>query len=81
MTNMERYRGIFRNVFNVEDDVLNDSFTFKDTDIWDSMSHITLISELEEAFNVMFKTEDILHYGSFSHGIEILTSYGVDFGE
>ena len=79
MTNEARYRGIFRDIFGVPDSALNETFTFKDVKAWDSMTHLTLINELETAFDVMFETEDVLHFGGFENGRRILEKYGVDF--
>jgi acyl carrier protein len=62
----------------VEEDELNQDFTFKDREEWDSMSHMTLISSLEDEFDIMFDTEDILNYGSFENGINIVRKYGVE---
>jgi acyl carrier protein len=45
---------------------------------WDSVAHLSLISELEDAFDVMLDADDILHYGSYEHGKEILKRYGVE---
>ena len=79
MNNMKKYKEVFCNVLEVTEDVLDETFTFHDVEAWDSMAHFTLINELEDAFDVMFDTEDILHYGSFLNGIEILKRYGVEF--
>ena len=79
MNNKETYNKIFKDVFGVDDSVLNNSFTFKDIAAWDSLTHLTLISELEDAFDVMFETSDILHYGGYLNGMEILKKYGVNF--
>lgn len=79
MSNDEKYLQIFKDIFNVDESELNENFTFKDVDSWDSLTHLTLISELEETFDVMFETEDILHYGGFLNGKEILKKYGIDF--
>lgn len=79
MDNLDRYKRVFTEVFNVEEDRLDDSFTFADVEEWDSFTHLTLISELEAEFDVLFETEDILHYGGYLNGIEILKKYGVDF--
>lgn len=81
MSNLERYKEIFGNVFSVAEDQLNETFTFANIEFWDSISHLTLISELEEAFDVFFETEDILHFGGYENGIEILKKYGVSFDE
>lgn len=79
MTNLESYRSIFRNTFEVEDDALNDGFTFQDVEAWDSLAHLTLIGELEDTFDIMLETDDILHFGGFENGIRILEKHGVDF--
>ena len=79
MRNKEQYAQIFKDIFGVDDSELNENFNFKDVEKWDSLTHLTLISELEAAFDVMFETEDILHYGGYMNGIEILKRYGVEF--
>jgi len=45
---------------------------------WDSMAHMELIALLEDTFNIMFETEDILHYGSYENGKTIIKKYGVE---
>lgn len=79
MSNQEKYQNIFVSVFNVDEGALNDTFNFKDVEAWDSLTHLTLISELEDAFDVMFETEDILHFGGYENGMKILARYGVEF--
>lgn len=78
MTNIEKYDMIFTNVFGVNKAALNDSFTFKAVSQWDSVAHLSLISELEDAFDIMFGAEDILHYSSYENGKKILRKYGVE---
>lgn len=78
MSNIEKYAQIFKDIFDVDDCELNENFNFKDVEKWDSMTHLTLIGELESAFDVMFETDDILHYGGYLNGIDILKRYGVD---
>ena len=50
---------------------------FKNVSKWDSVAHLSLISELEDAFDVMFDSEDILHYESYENGKRILEKYGI----
>lgn len=77
MTNLEKYKSIFAKVLKVREEELNSDFTFANVDKWDSMAHVTLISELEDAFDIMFEPEDILNYGSFENGIKILEKYNI----
>lgn len=79
MSNKEKYQNIFEEIFNVESSELNENFNFKDIGTWDSFTHLTLISELEDTFEVMFESDDILHFGGYMNGMEILKKYGVDF--
>lgn len=79
MDNLKKYKDIFCRVLSVNEDVLDERFTFKEVPQWDSVAHLSLISELEDEFDVLFEAEDILHYGSFLNGIEILKRYGVKF--
>lgn len=78
MENREKYDSIFCAVFGVEKNILGQDFTFQNIKEWDSVAHLNLISELEDVFDVMFETEDILHYGSYLNGLHILRKYGVE---
>lgn len=81
MTNLQKYNKVFVEVLNTTEAHLNETFTFRDVPQWDSVAHLTLITELEDTFDVMFESEDILHYGSYENGKKILGKYGVDFDE
>lgn len=81
MTNSEKYDKIFMEILDTDAEHLNESFTFKNVSKWDSVAHLSLISELEDTFDVMFESEDILHYGSYENGKKILRKYGIDIQE
>ena len=81
MDNLAKYKKVFREIFDVGDDALGSEFRFNSVDKWDSVARMSLISALEDEFEVLFDTEDILSYGSFENGIKILTKYGVKFEE
>lgn len=78
MSNLEKYQEVFVDIFNVKIDELNDKFTFKENAAWDSITHMSLISRLEDSFNIMFETEEILHFGSYDNGIRLLRGKGVE---
>ena len=79
MNSLEKYKKVFCDTFGISDELLDESFTFKAVPQWDSVVHLSLISNLEDAFDIMFDAQDILHYGSYLNGIEILKKYGVKF--
>ena len=78
MTNLKKYDNIFADVFGVDRAALGEAFTFKDVPAWDSVAHLSLISQLEDEFDIMFEAEDILHYGSYENGKKLLAKYGVE---
>lgn len=79
MSNLEKYNNVFKTVLGASENELNENYTFSGIARWDSVAHLSLITELEDTFDVMFESEDILHYGSYLNGIKILEKYGVQF--
>jgi acyl carrier protein len=45
---------------------------------WDSITHLNLVTNIEEEFDVMFETEDILEFKSYEKGKEILKKYDIE---
>lgn len=78
MTNLEKYNDIFKRMFNVKDEELP-SLAYKDTAEWNSMAHISLVAEIEEAFGLDFDTDDIFQLKSYNIGKEMLkTKFNVE---
>ncbi len=50
---------IFREVFEHEDIVLNETMTADDVEEWDSLTHVQLISEVEKTFQIKFKLKEL----------------------
>ena len=78
MSNLEKYNGVFRDVFMVEDAVLNDAFDNKSVDGWDSVKQLALTTALEDTFDIMLDAEDILELTSYVKGKGVLGKYSVD---
>lgn len=56
---MEEVTEIFHEVFDDEDIVLTEDTTAGDIEDWDSLMHITLITELENHFQIKFKLKEV----------------------
>lgn len=76
MGNKEKYNRAFIEALDVEEDQLND-LNYMDVPNWDSVGHMSLISELEEAFDIQMETDDIVDFGSYVKGMDLLRKYGV----
>lgn len=77
MSNREKYDQIFMECFEVTKDDLNAELVYQSVPAWDSVGHMGMIAELEDAFDIMMDTEDIIEFGSYDIGIEKLAKYGV----
>ena len=80
MSNLEKYTQVFVETFGVSaDEVAN--LKYQDIDAWDSVGHMSLIAALEDAFDIMMDTDDIIDLNSYEKGKEILSKsdYGVEF--
>ena len=45
---------------------------------WDSVGHMGLVAAIEDAFDIMMDTDDIIEFSSFEKGMEILRKYDVE---
>lgn len=77
MTNLEIYENAFIESLEVEADQL-ENLKYQDVPGWDSIGHMSLIAMLEEVFDIMMDTEDIIDFSSFEKGKEILGKYDVE---
>lgn len=77
MTNLEKYNKVFMETFEVEESELP-SLLYQGTENWDSVGHMQLVAELEDAFDIMMDTEDIIDLSSYEKGKEILAKYKIE---
>jgi acyl carrier protein len=78
MTNLEKYTKIFMDMFNMSKNEVA-TLHYQDITEWDSVGHMTLIADIEDSFDIMMETDDIIDFESFDKGIEILKKYKIDF--
>ena len=80
MTNLEKYDEAFISIFRISGDQLA-GLKYQDIAAWDSVGHMGLIAALEDTFDIMMDTDDIIDLSSYEKGKEILEKdrYGVKF--
>ena len=69
----EKLNEIFRDVFDDESINVNEASTADDIEDWDSLTHITLISTIEDEFNIRFDMKTVLqakNLGELADAIE-----------
>ncbi len=56
----EKLNEIFRDVFDDESLTVTEETSAADIEDWDSLTHITLISEVEDAFDMKFSMKEVV---------------------
>ena len=77
MTNKEKYDQVFIDSFSITADQLNENLVYQSVQQWDSIGHMGMVAALEEAFDIMMETDDIIDFGSYNKGVELLAKYNV----
>ncbi len=78
MGNKEKYDKVFMESFSVDEDKLGEDLVYESVPEWDSVGHMGMIAEIEETFDILLETDDIIDFSSYKKGMEILSKYKVD---
>ena len=78
MKNKNKYIEIFTKSLSIDKKKFNEKIKYNDIPEWDSIGHMTLMSELEDGFKISIETDDIVDFSSFKKGIQILKKYKIN---
>lgn len=78
MSNLEKLNNIFCEVFEVEASALNEQFNKDTVEQWDSIHQFTLVTNIEDAYDLMLSNRDILSLTSYKQAIEVVRDNGVE---
>lgn len=76
--NREIYDQAFLEVLSLENSQLNEALEYQSVPSWDSVAHMSLMAELEDAFDIELDMDDIVDFGTYLTGLETMRKYGVD---
>jgi acyl carrier protein len=76
MSQLAKYNEVFITNLAVTEEQLP-ALTYQSVPAWDSVGHMGLITALEEAFDIMIDTDDIIDFSSYEIGKGILKKYNV----
>jgi acyl carrier protein len=75
---IEKLTTIFRKVFDDETIVLSDQMTANDIGSWDSLSHMLMITQVENAFSIKFSLREINKLKNVGTLIRLIESKSVN---
>ena len=79
MSNKQKYKDIFIKSLAMDGKKFNENIKYNEIPEWDSIGHMTLMSGLEDGFNIAIETDDIVDFSSFKKGLEILEKHKIEF--
>jgi acyl carrier protein len=74
--NINKYDKIFTKSFKIKKEKLK-KLKYNSIPQWDSIGHMSLITALEEAFNISIEMDDIIDFSSYEFGKKILQKYKI----
>jgi len=79
MTGTEKLTAAFSDALGIDAAMVKDSLAYQSIPEWDSISHMVLISRIEEAFDISIDTDDVIDMSSVAKAKIILKKYKVTF--
>ena len=69
---------IFADALAITPELVSDELTYQGIPQWDSVAHMTLIAAIEDEYEIMLDTDDIIDMSSVAKARQILAKYGVE---
>ena len=79
LENKKKYDEVFMESFSVSSEELNSELKYDSIPEWDSVGHMSMVSALEDAFDIVLDMDDIIDFSSYDFGIQILKKYEINF--
>lgn len=71
----QKLKEVFAEALGISEDIITDELKYNEIDEWDSVAHMTLVGEIEDSFDIMLDTDDIIDMSSFAKAKEIVSKY------
>ncbi len=78
MTDKEKYINAFVEGLEMSPEEVTEDLEYQGVSQWDSVGHMALVACIEDAFDIMMDTDDIIDFSSFKKGIELLKKYDIN---
>lgn len=70
-----KLKAIFSQSLGISEELVTDNLRYATIPQWDSVAHMVLVAAIEEGFDVMLDTEDVIDLSSFQKAKEIVQKY------
>ena len=71
----QRLKKVFSESLGIDKNQVDDGLEYNTIQEWDSVGHMSLIDAIEEEFDIMIETDDIIDMSSFKIAKKIVAKY------
>jgi acyl carrier protein len=68
---------VFRHAFSLPEDADVYALAYGQDENWDSIGHMVLVAEIEEAYGVLLDTDDVVGLSDYRAAVDLLVRLGV----
>lgn len=79
MNNTEKLISVFSESLGIDKSKVTADLEYSTIAEWDSVAHMALVAEIDDQFDIMLDTDDVIELSSFSRAVEILKKYDIPF--
>ena len=77
--NEQKLKSAFAEALGIDESTVVDVLAYQSIPQWDSVAHMSLIAALEDDFDVMLETDDVIDMSSVAKAKEILSKHEIEF--
>lgn len=70
-----KLKKIFSESLGIDESIVTDNLRYAEIPQWDSVAHMALVAAIEESFDIMLDTEDVIDMSDFQKAKEIIKKY------
>jgi acyl carrier protein len=70
-----KLKSIFAESLGINDNMIIDTLCYAEIPQWDSVAHMALVAAIEEGFDIMLDTEDVIDMSSFEKAKKIVAKH------
>jgi acyl carrier protein len=70
-----KLKSIFAASLDINESLVTDALRYAEIPQWDSVAHMALIAAIEEGFDIMIDTEDVIDMNSFEKAKQIVAKH------
>ncbi|MFW9904538.1 MAG: acyl carrier protein [Candidatus Thorarchaeota archaeon] len=72
------FEDIISKILLLENEQIKDDISRDELELWDSMTHLALVSELEQAFDIILSDEDVTEIKTIGDIKKTLNKFGIN---